>query len=356
MENYNFEKLTKLLDNNSGQLYGKAVCAVSKNGKRVFSHSVNCAMDAMFDLASVSKILTGTMVLKLIGEGKLSLDNSIDTLFQTEPLGPVTKERFKAITLKQLLTHSSGLPAWFPFYTQVGSFWDVLEVALNKYPVEQGMVYSDLGFMLLGEAIRAASGLTLSQSLDLLNGELETSFEYNPKNPTACVETERGNRIEEGMCLERGLSFYRFRSRETCMRGEVNDGNAFYFWHGVAGHAGVFGIASDLFTLGELYLNQGKVNGKQLIPASLVEKSTIDYGAGRGLMWALSDIHLSDIYIAGFGHTGFTGTSLYLCRETGCAAAILTNRLVIEPAPDLRVFRTDAHRLIYSENFPSSAR
>jgi CubicO group peptidase (beta-lactamase class C family) len=342
------EKLTKLLDKSSGQLYGKAVCAVSKNGKRVFSHSVNCAMDAMYDLASVSKILTGTMVLKLIGEGKLSLDNSIDTLFHTEPLGPVTKKRFKAITLKQFLMHSSGLPAWFPFYTQEGGFWEVLEVALNKYPVEHGMVYSDLGFMILGEAIRAASGRTLPQCLDLLNGELGTSFAYNPQNPAACVETERGNRIEEGMCQERGLSFENFRSHETNMRGEVNDGNAFYFWHGVAGHAGVFGIAADLLALGELYLNQGEVNGKQLIPSSLVEKSTIDYGPGRGLMWALSDI-----YIAGFGHTGFTGTSIYLCRETGCVAAILTNRLVIEPAPDLRPFRTEAHRVIY-EAFSNS--
>jgi CubicO group peptidase (beta-lactamase class C family) len=331
-------------------LYGKAGCAVrvagsnsvGKNGKRVFNHSVNCAIDSVFDLASVSKILTGTMVLKLIGEGKLSLDQSLDTLFQTEPLGIVTKERFRAITLKSLLTHSSGLPTWFPFYTQEGGFWRVLEVALNKHPVQEGALYSDLGFMLLGEAIRAVSGRTLPQSLDLLNDELGTSFAYNPQNPAACVETERGNRIEDGMCLERGLSFDRFRSRETYMRGEVNDGNAFYFWKGIAGHAGVFGIAADLLALGGLYLNKGKANGKQLIPVSLVEKSSINYGGGRGLMW-----DLSGIFIAGFGHTGFTGTSLYLCPETGCAAAILTNRLVIEPAPDLRAFRTEAHELIY---------
>ena len=336
------EKLTKLLDENSGQLYGKAVCAVNKNGKRVFSHSVNCAMDSVFALASVSKILTGTMVLKLISEGKLSLDDSLETLFQTETLGPVTKERFKTITLKQLLTHSSGLPAWFPFYTQEGSFWEVLEIALGKRPAEEGMVYSDLGFMLLGEAICAASGRTLPQSLDLLNDELGTSFEYNPKNPAVCVETERGNRAEVEMCLKEGLSYDRFRNREAHMRGEVHDGNAFYFWNGVAGHAGVFGIAADLLVLGEFYLNMGKANGKQLIPSSLVEKSTIDYGGGRGLIWVLSDI-----FISGFGHTGFTGTSLYLCRETGCVAAILTNRVFIEPAPDLRPFRAEAHKLIY---------
>jgi len=336
------EKLTKLFDENSGRLYGKAVCAVSKNGERVFSHSVNCAMDSMFDLASVSKILTGTTILKLIGEGKLSLDISLDTLFQTEALGPVTKERFKTITLKQLLTHSSGLPAWFPFYAHEGSFWAVLEVALNKHPAEEGMVYSDIGFMLLGEAIRIASGLTLPQSLDLLNDELGTSFEYNPKNPAACVETERGNRAEVEMCLKEGILFNRFRNRETHMRGEVHDGNAFYFWNGVAGHAGVFGIAADLLVLGELYLNMGKSNGKQLIPDTLVEKSTINYGGGRGLIWVLSDI-----FIGGFGHTGFTGTSLYLCRETGCVTAILTNRVFIEPAPDLRAFRTEAHELVY---------
>jgi len=342
MENYNFEKLTKLLDESSGQLYGKAVCAVGKNGKRVFSHSVNCAMDSMFDLASVSKILTGTMVLQLIGEGKLSLEQSLDTLFQTKPLGPVTKERFKTITLQSLLTHSSGLPAWFPFYALEGSFWEVLEVALNRHAVEKGMVYSDLGFMLLGEAIRVVSERALPQSLDLLNGELGTSFEYNPKNPAVCVETERGNSAEVEMCMKEGLSFDRFRSRETYIRGEVHDGNAFYFWHGVAGHAGIFGVAKDLLVLGELYLNMGKVNGKQLISSALVEKSTIDYGSGRGLIWALSDI-----FVAGFGHTGFTGTSLYLCRETGSVAVILTNRGVIEPTPDLRAFRMEAHELVY---------
>ena len=336
------KELTELLDKNAGLLYGKAAAAVSKNGKRVFDHGVNCAIDAVFDLASITKILTGTMILKLVGSGSLSLEQSIDVLFKAEPLGPVTKERFKKITLKSLLTHSSGLPAWFPFYTRKENFWSVLEYVLGTNPIQEGMVYSDLGFMLLGEAIRIASGRTLQQSLDLLNGELGASFTYNPQNPAACVETECGNSIEEGMCKERGLSFDRFRDSKANMRGEVNDGNAFYFWQGAAGHAGAFGNAADLLALGELYLNQGKANGRQLIPASLVEKSTIDYGAGRGLIWCLGDI-----YIAGFGHTGFTGTSLYLCQETGCAAAILTNRLVIKPAPDLRAFRMEAHKMIY---------
>jgi CubicO group peptidase (beta-lactamase class C family) len=104
----------------------------------------------------------------------------------------------------------------------------------------------------------------------------------------------------------------------------------------------VFGTAADLLALGELYLNKGNINGRQLIPQALVEKSTVDYGGGRGLMWVLSDI-----FIDGFGHTGFTGTSLYLCPDKGLAAVILTTRLVIEPAPDLRPFRTEAHKIIY---------
>jgi len=340
----NTEILKQLLESNSGHLYGKAVCAVNQNGKAVFRHGVNCGIDAVFDLASVSKILTGTMVFALIGEGALSLSQTVDALFEDKPLGPITKERFKSMTLQSLLTHSSGLPAWFPFYTRKDSFWNILEAVLSKHPVEEGTVYSDLGFMLLGEAIVMASGRTLPQNLDALNADLGTSFAYNLKNCGACVETEAGNRIEKRMCAERNISFDGFRDSGINMRGEVNDGNAFYFWGGAAGHAGVFGTAADLLELGGLYLNRGRINGMEIIPPSLIELSTIDYGGERGLMW-----DMSDTFPGGFGHIGFTGTSLYICPEKGLAAAILTNRLVIEPAPNLREFRIKIHSLINHE-------
>ena len=342
------KQLKELLDKNAGLLYGKAVCKVSQKGECIFEHKINCNIDSIFDLASVSKILTGTMILKLVAEGKLFLEQTLDELFKTAPLGPITKKYFKDITLKNLLTHSSGIPRWFPFYTQKGSFWDVLEIMFEKFPREEGTVYRDPNFMLLGEAIVYASGLTLVESLDLLNKELGTSFTYNPKNRAACVETERGNRIEKKMCEDLGLSFDGFRDFNANMRGEVNDGNCFYFWKGVAGHAGIFGIAEDLIKIGELYRNHGMVNGKpcgdsaQFIPSELAEKSTIDYGGGRGLSWALQDI-----FIDGYGHTGFTGTSLYIYPAADLVSVILTNRLVIEPAPDLRDFRLQAHKIIH---------
>ena len=336
------QKLRELFDKNTGILFGKAVCIVSKNGENVFHHNKNCGMESLFDLASVSKILTATMIFKLIGEGSLALDQTLDVPFNSAPTGNTTKTRFKKITVQSLLTHSSGLPAWFPFYTQTGSFWEILEIALNKYPVNEGTVYSDLGFMLLGEIITIITARTLLQNLALLNDDLGTSFTYNPKNADICVETERGNRIEEGMCKDRELSFNDFRSSGVNMRGQVNDGNAFYFWKGVAGHAGVFGPAADLIKLGELYLNRGKAAEKQIFPSQLAEKTHIDYGNGRGLMWLLSDV-----FPDGFGHTGFTGTSLYICPSKCLVSVILTNRLVMEPAPDLRNFRTEAHKIIY---------
>ena len=336
--------LVDLLEKNKGALYHQTVCAVSKNGEQIFEHGVNCEMDAIFDLASVSKIITGTSVFKLISNGSLGLLQTAAELFQAESrdFGPRTKELFNHITLKSLLAHSSGLPAWFPFYTQKGSFWEVLEIALNKYPVETGPVYSDLGFMLLGKAICAASGRGLEHSLKELNADLGTSFVYNPHNPEDCVETERGNRIETKMCADRDLSFEDFRNPEINIRGQVNDGNAFYFWQGTAGHAGVFGTAKDLLKLGGLYLNDGIVNGNEVIRADIIKESIVDYGGSRGLMW-----DLSDIFIKGFGHTGFTGTSLYICPEKSIAAVILTSRLVIEPAPNLRPFRLEAHDIIY---------
>ena len=336
-------ELSELLESNSGKLYGKAVCLVCKKGELVFSHGVNCDINAVFDLASVSKIIIATLIFQLIGEGWFSLDQTLITIFKQKPLGDLTKERFKKITIQSLLTHSSGLLSWFPFYTQEGNFWEVLEIALNKCAEEQGMVYSDPGFMLLGEVVCAITGHTLSENLDILNKELGTSFAYNPQNPEDCVETERGNRIERDMCKERGLPFDNFRSFEENIRGQANDSNAYYFWHGVAGHAGIFGTAADLIKLAELYMNRGFINGNQLIPLNIIEKSTVDYGEGRGLMWKLKDV-----FIGGFGHTGFTGTSLYLCPEKGLAAALLTNRLVIESAPDLKSFRTAAHEIIYN--------
>ena len=335
-------KLKDVLDNNSNQLYGKAVCAVFAYGKPDFCHNINCEKNSVFDLASVSKILTGTMILMLIDKGKLSLDQTLDTVFDASLPGSLSKERFKTITVESLLTHSSGLPAWFPFYTQKGSFWNVLEIALNKYPGQEGTVYSDLGFMLLGEILCTVTGRTLQENLDELNEVLGTSFTYNPRNKDTCVETERGNRIEEGMCAERELSFDGFRTHDRNIRGEVNDGNSFYFWKGAAGHAGVFGIAEDLLALGKLHLYKGVVQGKQFISPHLIEQSVQDYGSNRGLMWGLGET-----FINGFGHTGFTGTSLYVCPEKNFVAVILTNRLVIIPAPDLRQFRIDAHKIIY---------
>ena len=283
------------------------------------------------------------MIFQLIGEGLFAWDETLDVLFNGVPMGPITRERFKNITLESILTHSSGLPAWFPFYTQKDSFWNVLEFVLNKYPVQEGTVYSDLGFMLLGEIINDVSGWTLQQKLDLLNSKLSTSFTYNPRDAHACVETERGNRIEEGMCMELGLSFDGFRDRSVSIRGQVNDGNAFYFWRGAAGHAGIFGTAGDLVKLGEFHLNDGIIDGKELIPSWLARIACRDSGGGRGLMWNLSGIFFDGL--GGFGHTGFTGTSIYLCRGKSLACVILTNRLVIEPAPDLKNFRTEIHKM-----------
>ncbi|MCL2008846.1 MAG: serine hydrolase, partial [Treponema sp.] len=274
------EKLNKLLDEGAASLYGKAVCLIGKCEKIIFTKNINCSLDSIFDLASITKVLTATMIFKLIGEGKLSLDKKLIDLFNDKPIGEITRDRFKEISLQDLLTHSSGLPAWYPFYTQNDSFYNILEIVLEKYKPEEGTVYSDLGFMLLGEIICSITGRTLEENLDALNKELQTSFLFNPKAKAipieTCVETERGNLIERGMCSSRDLTFDNFRSVEENMCAEVNDGNSFYFWKGVSGHAGIFGTAGDLIKLGSLYLNKGNLNEKLIIPPDLAEKSVLD--------------------------------------------------------------------------------
>lgn len=311
-----FSFLDEILEDYRQQgYYPSAVCQVFDE-HRTFYHRAFGAVtpDTWFDLASVSKIITTTMILSLMEGGKLSPEDPVLSRLPERGPGTATRERLGKITVLQLLTHTSGIVPWYPFYTDGRDFYTVLEKVLRSTPPETGMAYSDLNFMLLGQMVCHLSGLTLPQALErYLKAPLGIrEIFYGPVDPKLAAPSCYGNQIEKGMCAERGLSFGGWRPDGAEVRGTCNDGNAYYYWHGAAGHAGVFANSAALTTLCRFYLTTQS-------PVFLRAMETDVCGRGMGF-------DKSDVYPEGCGHSGFTGTSLWFSRRHHIGAVILTNK------------------------------
>jgi CubicO group peptidase (beta-lactamase class C family) len=328
-----------------------AVCQIVKDDKVLFHKSYGDAStiptkrrmtpSTIFDIASLTKIATTTMILRLISEKKLSLNQTIDQCLSCVADNFTLSSYFAQTTIKQLLTHSSGLLDWYPFYSGGLSFYERLEQIVNTTEREVGVRYSDLNFMLLGEVIQATTGLTLKQAVHQLVTQPLGMRNMNYGSSSHVAATEFGNRIEHRMCSERGLTFECWREENIAICGEVNDGNAFYFFQGEAGHAGLFADVENVSRLGQLYINRGEWNGRCLIDPALIDSSMKEQAQGRGLGW-----ELSALFPRGCGHTGFTGTSLWLIPQEKVVVATLTNRLHQEQPININSFRKDLHHNI----------
>ena len=185
--------------------------------------------DSLFDVASLTKIATTTQVLHLIEKGKLSL-----LAFVLDALPPLQNDaflarRFAGITLYQLLTHTSTLPAWYPFYSRQGEdFYIVLKYALQHTEPTKGMVYSDLNFMLLGKILEHTQRKPLENCLreDLVKPLGLGNMTYLPDKSLSIIPSCYGNPIETQMCADRNIPFDGFRPLSQAVRGEANDGNS----------------------------------------------------------------------------------------------------------------------------------
>ena len=319
---------------------------ISRNGRKLYHQSygilnnekrdIKCRKNSLFDLASVTKIVTATVILKLLSEGSLHL---------SAPLGYYIPELSKnkalaPITLKQLLTHSSGLIAWYPLYTYPQSEKDTLftifeEIKL-KHQQRKKVVYSDLNYILLGEVLKHyfKSDLETIVRTQLAEPLHLDSLTYFPPDQDNVAATEYGNRIEKKMCHELQLSFSKWRTEASPIEGEANDGNAYYFFGGQSGHAGLFSNVIDVAKIGELYVKGGLYNGKQFIHSRWIENALSLHAENRGLGW-----EKSDIYPNGYGHTGFTGTAIWIEPERKLSVALFTNRLHVKQPVHLNDFR-----------------
>lgn len=250
-----------------------------------------------WDLASLTKVLfTVPEVLRLAEEGLADLDDPLQA--HLPELAWLQDTSLPRKTLRELLTHTAGLPAWEPVYTW-GSDRETLKARLlqHSWPLGEPQ-YSDLGYMLLGLILERARARPLAEFL-LPEG---LTFHPDPENAVATERCPWRNRV---------------------LRGEVHDENA-YALGGVAGHAGLFGSIEGI-----LGVAQSILEGKFLSPAALEEMSR-PHTEERTLGWVRKHKGWSGGGLAGpraIGHTGFTGTGLWIDQERGYAWALLTNRV-----------------------------
>lgn len=287
--------------------------------------------DTIFDLASLTKVVaTLPCVLRLATEDRLLLDRPVRAVLPA--LG--TAEWSARVTVRHLLSHTSGLPAWRPLYLEAHGPDEYLaaiaRVAPEAAPGER-VIYSDLNFLLLGELVRAYTGrdiATVAQELVFGPLGLTTTFCPPPAWQRRIAATERGNAYEQALAGPAAATFPRWRTE--VIWGAVHDGNAFYGLDGIAGHAGLFGAATDLARYGQFWLQCGVWAGRELLPAALVAEAIRPQAPGRGLGWVLASSGASSAHGLSpnaFGHTGFTGTSLWIDPERALVIVLLTNRV-----------------------------
>jgi CubicO group peptidase (beta-lactamase class C family) len=252
----------------------------------------------VFDLASLTKVIfTTNAILRLVEQTRLGLDQPLAELIpdlrQYDMKAPE-----RALTIRQCLAHQTFLPAVEPLYTYGQNPKTLRAFVLQRAWRHGPPVYSDINFILLGIVIERVTGLPLAQQ------PLPAGFTFAP-DPQACAATE--------FC----------RWRERMLRGEVHDENAFALG-GASGHAGLFGAIDPVLEFAATMLN-----GTALRPDTMAALRTRQ-SPQRALGWEMKydgwsgGTSCSDDTI---GHTGFTGTGLWIDFQRGLAWSLLTNRV-----------------------------
>ena len=288
------------------------------------SEQIPARVDTMYDLASISKLFTTIVLLQQVERKKVDLDAPVATYVPEFAAGGKA-----AITVRNLLTHTSGLPAFLPFYSTYPTPETRLAAALAT-PLVAGTspgnqyVYSDIGLIALGELIQRVTGKDLATAVrDGITAPLamrDTGYNPGPEKRNRIAATEYQPYVGRGMVW-----------------GEVHDENAWALG-GVAGHAGLFSTADDLSILCQMLLNGGTYKGKRILREDTVRMALVNYNAGieerypesdRGLGFELAKHSYMDALVSPvtFGHTGFTGTSIVIDPLQHSFLIVLSNRV-----------------------------
>ena len=343
--------------------FPSAVYAVAENGQAVFVDAIGEAsrepeshpatFETIYDLASLTKpLVTGLLCAQMVEREALRLDDAVSR-YLTE----FEREDKQSITIRQLVTHTSGLPAWRPLYVLADTREKVLAAiaaqTLEHKPGER-VIYSDLGFITLGFLLQRIASLPLAELA--LNDifaplNLKQTF-FNPATAmrTGIAACETGNAYERDMC-ERGFPKKQYAGwRSEIIWGAVHDGNA-HFLGGAAGHAGLFSTADETLKLANQFVGELSV---LLSPATCQlfrHNMTERLNEARSFAWQLAATKDSTagphLPADAFGHTGFTGTSCWIDAGRQRVFILLTNRTHARPLPfaNINAVRREFHSL-----------
>jgi CubicO group peptidase (beta-lactamase class C family) len=299
-----------------------------------------------FDLASLTKPLaTALLAVLLEAEGKIEPDAPAAAL-----LPELRGSAYEAATLSSLAAHRAGLPAWRPLYLLASTLDGYVQVIARAEPAcaPGATMYSDLSYVLLGAALERAAGTSLDVLFDRsVAGPLglrSTGFRGPRRRFDRAAATEEGSRFERGMVGACGGGGHAWR--ETIPRGEVHDGNA-HGLGGVAGHAGLFGTASEVAAIGREVLAPRTlaltVEGRRRLLTPVAGAGTRTFGFTTAASSGAARGALPD---GAPGHTGFTGTSVWLDPDAGRVYVLLTNRIhPAVPTEDFQPVRREFHAI-----------
>ncbi|MFQ6172119.1 serine hydrolase [Oryzobacter sp. R7] len=272
--------------------------------------------DTVFDLASVSKLFTSIVTVQLIEDGTVDLEAPVAAY-----LPEFAANGKEAVTVRHLLTHTSGFTSWLPLHSRYPDEASRVKAVMDQKltnPVGSTYLYSDLNLITLGVMVERLTGKGLDE---VVRAEVTEPLGmddtgYNPTDRARTAATEYQATPPRGM-----------------VRGEVHDENAWSLG-GVAGHAGVFSTADDLAVLAQALLNGGTYDGRRILGRESVGLLTTNFteafpGDSHGLGFELDQRWYMDA-LSGprtAGHTGYTGTSFVIDFASRSFAILLTNRV-----------------------------
>lgn len=292
--------------------------------------------ETLFDLASITKLYTTTAFMTLVEQGKVTLDTPVcailpefdglrpiqsyedpldwsKTVIVTDRPGQVDTGK---ITFRNLLIHNSGLPAWRPIKDQSDAD-SALRLALNtffSYPPGERVVYSDVGLILLGLAVEKLAGTPLDETI------------YQRVTHPLGLESTRFFPVSHPLKIENiaPTEFCQWRNRRIC--GEVHDENAWRLG-GVAGHAGLFSNAREVAAFGQSFLDAALLQRATIVEMTRLQAALNNTRRGIGfVLWSPDPGASSNPFSqAAFGHTGFTGTCVWIDPRRELVVALLTN-------------------------------
>ena len=311
--------------------------------------------ETIYDLASLTKpLITSQLILILCGENQVDLNSSVSRF-----LPEFARTDKRDIRLGHLLTHSSGLPAWAPLYAEGESIAEYIRLIGKTQPLTRpgrNIIYSDLGYISLGviaEKLGSAPLETLATELICAKLACKALFRPGADLRHRVAATEEACNYERGLAGDQARGYNGWR--EGVIRGEVHDQNA-WAAGGVAGHAGLFGTAEDVYLMAretvskepallnrtQQSLMAGVQTGGLGSPRSMAYRVNVGEGGTPDRDTAAGDALGADA----FGHNGFTGTSVWIDPGRDRIYVLLTNRVHprVQESLDMTSLRREFHR------------